>query len=209
MSKGWDTATLKKLKALSAKGLSTAEIGKKLGMSKNAVVGKLNRLGWNSKAGGVPVVGENTSFVKKAKPAPATVSASKTKKTIVVVEKTKKIKKVVEPKKVLKPVKPVKKEVVNTKKTPVVKATKEKQTKKENLSSFSANAGSKKNLDVHQRIIQHSLEFANLKPDQCRWPIGDPDSGNFHFCGEKVFAGKPYCYKHCKDAYQFAPLKKK
>ncbi len=54
MSKGWDNATLKKLKALTGKGLSTAEIGKRLGMSKNAVVGKLNRLGWNSKAGGAP-----------------------------------------------------------------------------------------------------------------------------------------------------------
>ena len=53
MSKGWDNATLKKLKALTGKGLSTSEIGKRLGMSKNAVVGKLNRLGWNSKAGGV------------------------------------------------------------------------------------------------------------------------------------------------------------
>ena len=51
MSKGWDNATLKKLKALTGKGLSTAEIGKRLGMSKNAVVGKLNRLGWNSKDG--------------------------------------------------------------------------------------------------------------------------------------------------------------
>ena len=52
MSKGWDNATLKKLKALTCKGLSTSEIGKRLGMSKNAIVGKLNRLGWNAKAGG-------------------------------------------------------------------------------------------------------------------------------------------------------------
>jgi len=62
---------------------------------------------------------------------------------------------------------------------------------------------------MHQRIIQHSLEMANLKPNQCRWPIGDPDSENFHFCGEQVFVGKPYCYEHCKQAYQFTPPKKK
>ena len=66
-----------------------------------------------------------------------------------------------------------------------------------------------KSLAVHQRIIQHSLEMANLKPNQCRWPIGDPDSEHFHFCGETVFVGKPYCYEHCKQAYQFAPPKKK
>ena len=73
-------------------------------------------------------------------------------------------------------------------------------------------AGDKKsnaNLAMHQRIIQHSLELAALKPNQCRWPIGDPDSENFHFCGETVFVGKPYCYEHCKQAYQFTPPKKK
>ena len=66
-----------------------------------------------------------------------------------------------------------------------------------------------KNLAMHQRIIQHSLEMANLKPNQCRWPIGDPDSEDFHFCGDTVFVGKPYCYEHCKQAYQFTPPKKK
>ena len=66
-----------------------------------------------------------------------------------------------------------------------------------------------KDLAMHQRIIQHSLEMANLKPNQCRWPIGDPDSEHFHFCGETVFVGKPYCYEHCKQAYQFTPPKKK
>ena len=68
---------------------------------------------------------------------------------------------------------------------------------------------SAKDLAVHQRIVQHSLEMANLKPNQCRWPIGDPDSEHFHFCGETVFVGKPYCYEHCKQAYQFTPPKKK
>ena len=50
MSKSWDSGILKKLKALVGKGLSTAEIGKRLGISKNAVVGKLHRMGWNATA---------------------------------------------------------------------------------------------------------------------------------------------------------------
>ena len=78
----------------------------------------------------------------------------------------------------------------------------EKETEKKSV----ANA---KSLAMHQRIVQHSLEMANLKPNQCRWPIGDPDSEHFHFCGETVFVGKPYCYEHCKQAYQFTPPKKK
>lgn len=171
MSKGWDNATLKKLKALTGKGLSTSEIGKRLGMSKNAIVGKLNRLGWNAKAGGTAAIPPKDTEQKK----------STTKKTT-----TKKA----EPK-------PVAKKTL-TKSAPKTEAPKKANTKT-----------TAKNLAAHQRIIQHSLEMANLRPNQCRWPIGDPDSEHFHFCGETVFVGKPYCYEHCKQAYQFTPPKKK
>ena len=75
MSKGWDNATLKKLKALTGKGLSTSEIGKRLGMSKNAIVGKLNRLGWNAKAGGATAVTDATE--KKTTAAKKTVAKAK------------------------------------------------------------------------------------------------------------------------------------
>lgn len=40
-----------------------------------------------------------------------------------------------------------------------------------------------------------------LKHDECHWPIGDPKSPEFHFCGEKTVNGKPYCAKHCAFAY--------
>lgn len=202
MSKGWDNAMLKKLKALTGKGLSTAEIGKKLGMSKNAVVGKLNRLGWNSKAGGAPVaqdkkaapakeVSKTPVRAPKKAPAPATPKAA--------------------PKKAASP---AKKAAPTPKKTAVKKEApkKEPAAPKETKAAAPRVASSKttnKTLAMHQRIIQHSLEMANLKPNQCRWPIGDPDSEHFHFCGEQVFVGKPYCYEHCKQAYQFTPPKKK
>ena len=200
MSKGWDNTALKKLKALMGKGLSTAEIGKRLGMSKNAVVGKLNRLGWNAKAG------LNTSA--------KTTSARSTKKTVAQTTKAKANAKVA-PKKtgsvgVIKKIAAKvsgKKTVTEkpTKSKPVVKVKEPVATKTPRASSRT----SEKNLAIHQRIIQHSLEMANLKPNQCRWPIGDPDSEDFHFCGKTVFTGKPYCYEHCRLAYQFAPPKKK
>ncbi|MBO7066468.1 MAG: hypothetical protein J6W40_02495 [Alphaproteobacteria bacterium] len=197
MSKGWDNATLKKLKALMGKGLSTSEIGKRLGLSKNAVVGKLNRLGWNAKAGATP---------KTAKPAVKKTATASAKKA---------------------PAKAAPKKAVATKpakakpatKKPEVKAKGKTTTKAETKKTVKAPAPKEKakttklsvskNLAMHQRIIQHSLEMANLKPNQCRWPIGDPDSENFHFCGKQVFTGKPYCYEHCRLAYQFTPPKKK
>lgn len=238
MSKGWDSGMLKKLKALVGKGLSTAEMGKKLGMSKNAVVGKLNRLGWNAKAS----EGKNTSAPKAKKsvkavkaPAKTTVKASAkkadTKKTATkvvakkvvkkstdkkvavkkaVVSKTKKAikveKKVAKPVKVKAVAKPVKPAKVTKK---AVKETKAPKVKEEKKVIKTASKKTKKDLALHELMIQHALQMASLKSDQCRWPIGDPDSDKFHFCGEKVFAGKPYCYEHCRMAYQFAPPKKK
>ena len=199
MSKGWDNATLKKLKALTCKGLSPSEIGKRLGMSKNAIVGKLNRLGWNAKAGGAASADIPDVDSKKTakKPAAKTAAAKKVpaKPVAPVAKKT--------------TVKPAAKKATahaaDVKKTVAKKEVPAKKT-----ADSETNVVAAKNMAVHQRIIQHSLEMANLKPNQCRWPIGDPDSEDFHFCGETVFVGKPYCYEHCKQAYQFtAPPKKK
>jgi GcrA cell cycle regulator len=36
----------------------------------------------------------------------------------------------------------------------------------------------------------------------CRWPMGHPGEADFHFCGEKVNPGFPYCVEHCGRAYQ-------
>ena len=222
MSKVWDNSKLKKLKTLIGKGLSTSEIGKKIGMSKNAVVGKLNRLGWNIKANDED--DKKSSKKKKdakktdTKKAPAKKTAVKTKvkakKTPVkkpVVKKAEPKKKVGRPAKTVKIV--AKKE--KTKKAVAVKQAKttvNKKTKsevKEKPVIKTASKKTKKDLALHELLIQHALQMANLKPNQCRWPIGDPDSDNFHFCGETVFSGKPYCYEHCRQAYQFTPPKKK
>ena len=188
MSKGWDSGMLKKLKSLVGKGLSTAEMGKKLGMSKNAVVGKLNRLGWN---------------VKPGEPEPKTRGKAKketkvsTKKALKSAVSTKAIEK--KPRVWGRKPKEAKTE------TPV----KQKVAVKEKIVVKTASKKTKKDLALHELLIQHALQMANLKPNQCRWPIGDPDSENFHFCGETVFAGKPYCYEHCRQAYQLTPPKKK
>lgn len=49
-------------------------------------------------------------------------------------------------------------------------------------------AGKTSLLDLNERI--------------CKWPIGHPGEPNFHFCGEKVNPGFPYCVVHCGHAYQ-------
>lgn len=36
----------------------------------------------------------------------------------------------------------------------------------------------------------------------CRWPIGDPQHADFHFCGKNRVAGLPYCEFHARRAFQ-------
>jgi GcrA cell cycle regulator len=36
----------------------------------------------------------------------------------------------------------------------------------------------------------------------CRWPIGDPQQAEFHFCGRKKIPGLPYCEVHARRAFQ-------
>lgn len=119
----WTAEKIKQLKKLWLKGKSTIEIGKELGISKNAVVGKVHRL----------ELAARPSPIKRSEKAKTT--SSTTKRTV---------------KKELKP---------------------------------------------------KNITLMDLKLNSCRWPIGDPNDEDFHFCGADTVTGKPYCAEHCKIAY--------
>jgi GcrA cell cycle regulator len=42
----------------------------------------------------------------------------------------------------------------------------------------------------------------DLTAAKCRWPLGDPSSDTFRFCGNKQLAGFPYCATHARMAYR-------
>lgn len=50
--------------------------------------------------------------------------------------------------------------------------------------------------------IADKTSLLDLNDRVCRWPIGHPGEPDFHFCGEKVNPGFPYCVEHCGRAYQ-------
>lgn len=50
--------------------------------------------------------------------------------------------------------------------------------------------------------IQGKTSLLDLNDRICRWPMGHPGEPDFHFCGEKVNPGFPYCVDHCGRAYQ-------
>jgi GcrA cell cycle regulator len=41
-----------------------------------------------------------------------------------------------------------------------------------------------------------------LNEHTCRWPVGDPGSAEFYFCGGDTTNEMPYCGYHCRVAYQ-------
>ena len=48
-----------------------------------------------------------------------------------------------------------------------------------------------------------------LTENTCRWPIGDPASSEFFFCGGPPITGLPYCAHHSRIAYQPATERRK
>lgn len=43
---------------------------------------------------------------------------------------------------------------------------------------------------------------ATLESCDCRWPFGDPQLADFHFCGRKKVQGFPYCEFHARRAFE-------
>ncbi len=52
-------------------------------------------------------------------------------------------------------------------------------------------------------VVPMSLRvtIVELKEGMCRWPLGDPTSADFRYCGSLAASG-PYCGHHGKLAYQ-------
>lgn len=50
--------------------------------------------------------------------------------------------------------------------------------------------------------IADKTSLLDLNDRVCRWPMGHPGEPDFHFCGDKVNPGFPYCVEHCGRAYQ-------
>lgn len=50
--------------------------------------------------------------------------------------------------------------------------------------------------------IAGKTSLLDLSEKICRWPMGHPGEPDFHFCGQQVNPGFPYCVEHCGRAYQ-------
>jgi GcrA cell cycle regulator len=46
------------------------------------------------------------------------------------------------------------------------------------------------------------VRLEDIRQSECRWPLGDPRSGDFAYCGLTPAEGRSYCAGHCRIAYR-------
>ncbi|MEX0627906.1 MAG: GcrA family cell cycle regulator [Cucumibacter sp.] len=56
---------------------------------------------------------------------------------------------------------------------------------------------------------EERVDLLSLNEHTCKWPIGDPMSDDFYFCGRQADENRPYCEFHSRRAYHTIERKRK
>lgn len=185
----WTDERVETLKRMWAEGQSASAIAKELGgVTRNAVIGKVHRLGLS-----------NRNDEAEAKPAPAPAAEKKTEK------KPAQAKPEPAPEQAAAkpepaPAKEVPPQPVFTPapRRPIVPAGQPLPPQP------SANEISPEALASVREVEKKArkLSLMELTERTCKWPIGDPATDRFWFCGLPSQPGKPYCEAHVGVAFQ-------
>lgn len=189
----WTDEMIEDLKKMWDEGLSTGEIGKRLGVSKNSIVGKVHRLKLSGRPS--PIKKKVTTSQEKT-PKPSVKVENKSPKAVVSkpsVAPQPAAPKATSPKieKTAKPAAPI--SSTDNKPVAPIKSLKEKETEAFMNVSIPTISSPRKPGD--------KVTVTDLDNHTCRWPIGDPKDENFHFCGANVRVGQTYCEEHASLAY--------
>jgi len=178
----WTDERVELLKKMWNEGQSASQIAKELGgVTRNAVIGKVHRLGLSNRNG--PANGA----AKPEKPDPKQKVDAKSPPAAA-------------PRKEAAPAqepKPAEKTAVLARK-PIVAAGQPLPPQP------SANEISPEALATVREVEKKSkrISLMELTERTCKWPIGDPATDDFWFCGLPVQQGKPYCEAHVGVAFQ-------
>ncbi|MDG2004074.1 MAG: GcrA family cell cycle regulator [Novosphingobium sp.] len=208
----WTDERIEKLTKLWEGGATASQIAEELGgVSRNAVIGKAHRLGLKARPSPV-----------KANEKPARAAASSAKKAKAPASKAA-APKPARPadKKAAAPASEKPAETEQAKEQPVSQPNPQQTAKPDQPRIVSVGPGGflRQGPGDQQAPIppapprrlvpaKPSPEMAEktslleLNERICRWPMGHPGEPDFHFCGEKVNPGFPYCVEHCGRAYQ-------
>jgi GcrA cell cycle regulator len=192
----WTDERIDTLKTMWEKGMTASQIAEKLGgVSRNAVIGKAHRLGLQSRPSPVkpnePEAKPAPKVVAKSAPAPAPVKAAEPQPAPrpdpVLAPPAAASAKDAEPKVILRSVGPggFVRQSPGEQQPPATPAPPRRLVPARPSPEM---ADKTTLLDLNDRV--------------CKWPIGHPGEPDFHFCGDKVNPGFPYCVAHCGHAYQ-------
>lgn len=160
----WNDERVELLKKLWGEGLSASQIAGELGgITRNAVIGKVHRLGLSGRAKSPAVAARPRKTARPEAPAPQRPQA---------------------------PNRPV--THGNTALAPALDALVDSAPAPAPAPQQSNNV-----LAMGQRCT-----IMNLTESTCRWPMGEPGTEGFYFCGGRSVSGMPYCTQHARMAYQ-------
>ena len=179
----WTDDRVELLKKMWGEGQSASQIAKELGgVTRNAVIGKVHRLGLSNRAGSGAAATAKAEAKPKAAPKPAAAAKPK-----------------VEPKTepAIQPQAPETKSTLPARKQ-IIPAG-QPLPPQPSANEISPEALAKVN-EVEKKAKKISL--MELTERTCKWPVGDPATEDFWFCGLPVQQGKPYCDAHVGVAFQ-------
>ncbi len=184
----WTDERVEQLKKMWTEGKSASQIAKELGgVTRNAVIGKVHRLGLSNRNGGA------AEPVAAATPEETVDTAATEPPEPPLPEEG------VEP--ALEPAP----EPANAAEAPAAPPRRQIVPAGQPLPPQpSANEISPEALASVRQIEKKALKLSlmELTERTCKWPIGDPATPDFWFCGLPTQQGKPYCEAHVGVAFQ-------
>ena len=199
----WTDERIEKLTKMWESGATASQIADELGgVSRNAVIGKAHRLGLKARPSPVKAAEKQakkaSSGAKKAKPAASKPAPAPAKE-----------KRAAEPAPPSPP-RPSQAPPAPASSQPAPSASPQPRIVSVGPGGFLRQGPGDQQAPIPPRLVpaKPSPEIADktslldLNDRICRWPMGHPGEPDFHFCGEKVNPGFPYCVEHCGRAYQ-------
>ena len=185
----WSDERVAVLKKMWLDGNSASEIAKELGnITRNAVIGKVHRLGLSNRDTNVSGAGAGVKkavkSVKRGRPAKADKEPKKRGR----------------PQKKSKEARGFHETADKVKTITATSATKRSNDGKPEVVSDLSEETLKNLLKIEMKSKKISL--MDLTERTCKWPIGDPATDSFWFCGHEAEPGKPYCKTHISIAFQ-------
>lgn len=184
----WTDERVELLKKMWNEGQSASAIAKELGgVTRNAVIGKVHRLGLSNRTGG----GEAAPAAAAPAPEAPKPAAPETPKPAPAPEKAEPAAEApADPEPVAAEPAPARLNIVPAGQ-PLPPQPSANEISPEALAKVS---------EVEKQSKRIGL--MELTERTCKWPVGDPATEDFWFCGLPVQQGKPYCEAHVGVAFQ-------